>query len=171
MPTWVIPVHAISFRCVSASGFHANTHKSRVFAQGSFVLSPTRERKQQIYNFLSMVMIHSQTMRGFVNRDLYFYPLTHSELSVNTHICSDSSERSNGAEEVCRRSVCRKSVCNEERPNLGGQKKNRIFPTKYTPCLLPITTPALLPYFLKALRTLKSSSARDNLVHLTFFFF
>ena len=75
-----------------------------------------------------MVMIHSQTMRGFVNRDLYFYPLTRSELSVNTHICSDSSERSNGAEEVCRKSVCRKSVCNEERPNLGGQKK-----TGYSP--------------------------------------
>ena len=131
MPTWVIPVHAISFRCVSASGFHASTHKSRVFAQGSFVLSPTRERKQQIYNFLSMVMIHSQTMRGFVNRDLYFYPLTHSELSVNTHICSDSSERSKGAEEVCR-----KSINNEERPNLGGQK-NKIFATRYTPCLSP----------------------------------
>ena len=68
-----------------------------------------------------MVMIHSQTMRGFVNRDLYFYPLTHSELSVNTHICSDSSERSKGAEEVCR-----KSINNEERPNLGGQKKQDI---------------------------------------------
>ena len=78
-----------------------------------------------------MVMIHSQTMRGFVNRDLYFYPLTHSELSVNTHICSDSSERSKGAEEVCR-----KSINNEERPNLGGQK-NKIFATRYTPCLSP----------------------------------
>ena len=33
-----------------------------------------------------MVMIHSQTMRGFVNRDLYFYPLTQSESSVNKHI-------------------------------------------------------------------------------------
>ena len=67
-----------------------------------------------------MVIIHSQTMRGFLNRDLYFYPLTHSELSVNTHICSDSSERSKGAEEVCR-----KSVRNEERPNLGGQKQKQ----------------------------------------------
>ena len=99
-----------------------------------------------------MVIIYSQTMRVFLNRDLYFYPLTHSELSVNTHICSDSSERSKGAEEVCR-----KSVRNEERPNLGGQKQKQdirhlAIHFVYHP---PPPPPSPAPYSLRALRTLK----------------
>lgn len=144
MPTWVIHIQAISFRCVSASGFHANTHKSRVLAQGSFVLPPTRQRRKIANNFLSMVMIHFQTIRSFVNRNLYFYPLTHSELSVNTHICSDFSERSEGAEEVCRKAHIMKKG-----PTWVDKNKHDIRHQIYT---LFITT---TPYFLRALRTLK----------------